>query len=184
MRQRKPVAIPGPATLATSRLFPSGQLMIRILLGWLSSPSCLVGTASYRCARHPHGSHRSRSAARNFACSGPDLRAGPAAAILRAPKLAIENLFSDRFWDSPSSSHKQAKPNKTPFYCGLVHRAVYSIPRRSGSLCSLAFGAAKPSKPFSIRFLYIGSYVCSTLLSDSARDDALALRYHFTSIRL
>ena len=35
-----------------------------------------------------------------------------------------------------------------------------------------------------IRFLYIGSYVCSTLLSDPPRDDALALRYHFASIRL
>ena len=28
-----------------------------------------------------------------------------------------------------------------------------------------------------IRFLYIGSYVCSTLLSDPPRGDALALRY-------
>jgi len=35
-----------------------------------------------------------------------------------------------------------------------------------------------------IRFLYIGSYVCSTLLSDPPHGDALALRYHFTSIRL
>jgi len=35
-----------------------------------------------------------------------------------------------------------------------------------------------------IRFLYIGSHVCSTLLSDPPRGDALALRYDFTSIRL
>jgi hypothetical protein len=35
-----------------------------------------------------------------------------------------------------------------------------------------------------IRFLFIGSHVCSTLLSTPPRDDALALRYHFTSIRL
>src|SRR5437016_14450606 len=35
-----------------------------------------------------------------------------------------------------------------------------------------------------IRFLYIGSYVCSALLSDPPRSDALALRYDFTSIRL
>jgi len=35
-----------------------------------------------------------------------------------------------------------------------------------------------------IRFLYIGSYVCSTLLSDPPHGDALVLRYDFASIRL
>src|SRR5436305_2276455 len=35
-----------------------------------------------------------------------------------------------------------------------------------------------------IRFLYIGSYVCSTFFQTPPRDDALALRYDFTSIRL
>ena len=35
-----------------------------------------------------------------------------------------------------------------------------------------------------IRLLFIGSYVCSTLLSDFASRLSLALRYHFTSIRL
>jgi hypothetical protein len=33
------------------------------------------------------------------------------------------------------------------------------------------------------RFLYIGSHVCSTLLSDPASRRRLALGYHFTSIR-
>jgi hypothetical protein len=41
----------------------------------------------------------------------------------------------------------------------------------------------RPRMPL-IRFLIIGPYVCSTLLSDPARDDALALCCHFTSIRL
>jgi len=35
-----------------------------------------------------------------------------------------------------------------------------------------------------IRFLYIDSCLCSTLLSDPPHDDAVALRYDFTSIRL
>ena len=35
-----------------------------------------------------------------------------------------------------------------------------------------------------IRFLYIGSHVCSTLPSDPASRRRLALRYYFTSIRL
>ena len=35
-----------------------------------------------------------------------------------------------------------------------------------------------------IRFLFIGSRLCSTLLSDPASRRALALRYHFSSIRL
>ena len=33
-----------------------------------------------------------------------------------------------------------------------------------------------------IQFLFIGSRVCSTLLTDPPRDEALALRYDFTSI--
>ena len=57
---------------------------------------------------------------------------------------------SCRFRRPRSSSHQRSKPNKPPTRCGLVHRTVYSIPQRIGSLCSLLFGAAKPSKPFSV----------------------------------
>ncbi len=89
----------------------------------------------------------------NFACSGPPLRSRPDASLLPAPTLPIENLYFDRSLDSRSSSHKRSKPNNPPSRCGLVHRTVYSIPRRTGSLCSPRFGAAKPSKPFSVAVL-------------------------------
>jgi len=46
-------------------------------------------------------------------------------------------------------------------------------------LCSLARHRRPP-----IQFLFIGSRVCSALLSDPASRLALALRYHFTLIRL
>ena len=46
-----------------------------------------------------------------------------------------------------------------PLRCGLVHRTVYSIPRRIGSLCSPWFGAAKPSKPFSVTNLMCLSFL-------------------------
>ena len=48
--------------------------------------------------------------------------------------------------------------------------------------CSLA----RPRRPL-IRFLFIGSHLCSALLSGPPRGEcyfALALRYHFTSITL
>src|SRR5260370_34150003 len=59
-----PVRFPDPATLATSRCFPSGQLLMRTFPYRLSSSSCLIGTTSHQCARHPRRSLRYRSAAR------------------------------------------------------------------------------------------------------------------------
>src|SRR6267378_8394248 len=81
---------------------------------------------------------------------------------------------------------------------------VFTANGRSPEVSSIAFHAQPPDLPpvslmdmgFAvhcplarhrrpqIRFLYIGSRVCSALLSDSPHDDALALHYPFTSIRL
>src|SRR5258708_16694233 len=65
-----------PATLATSRCFPSGQLLMRTFPYRLSSSSCLIGTTSHQCARHPHRSLRYRSAARTL--PAPDHPCAPA----------------------------------------------------------------------------------------------------------
>src|SRR5260370_2553 len=69
--------------------------------------------------------------------------------LLPTPTVPIDKLYCGRSVDCGSSSHKRSKRNSPPSRCCLVHRPVYSIPRRIRSLCSPRFGAAKPSNPFS-----------------------------------
>jgi RNA polymerase sigma factor (sigma-70 family) len=93
-----------------------------------------------------------------------------------ARNLAIDYLRKNRSPEVSSTAFRTQPPNLQP-----------------ASLMDMGFAVigqlARRRMP-QIRFLYIGSYVCSTLPRTFAppqtppHDDALALRYDFTSIRL
>lgn len=83
-------------------------------------------------------------------------------------------------------SHESAKHSRSPEVSSTAYRTqppnLQPVP-----LMDMGFAVigqlARHHMP-QIRFLYIGSCVCSTLLSDPPSRERLALRYHFTSIRL
>jgi hypothetical protein len=130
--------------------------------------------------------------------TGPTTRhAGPHRAVQMGSAIDKAGLFATRQepWRLPAvcaasslltprwRGHESETRKRSPEISSIAFRAQSSdLPPVSLRNMGVAIiGPLAGHRRSRIRFLFIGSRVCSTLPSDPPHDDVLALRYHFTS---